>query len=99
MMQELVVTKLSNLVRLEQIKGASIGIIVNGDGKDSCETAEIFELEALMKSLLEKLNVVEMSNKNQVVKVDGEDDSAVSCVEAKCTVHLILVGLISLADS
>jgi len=39
---------------------------VNSDAKDSCETAKIFELEALMKSLLEKLDVVEMSNKNQV---------------------------------
>jgi len=91
------ITQLSDLVRLEQIKGASIGIIVNGDVKDSCDTAKIFELEALMKSLLEKLNVVEMSNENQVINVDGEEDSAISCVEAKRTVHLILVGLIVLA--
>jgi len=33
------VTQLSDLVRLEQIKGASIGIAVNGDAKDSCDTA------------------------------------------------------------
>jgi len=46
---------------------------------------EIFELEALMKSLLEKLDVVEMSNENQVINVDREDDSAISCVEAKRT--------------
>jgi len=84
-------------VKLKQIKGASIGIVVNGAAKDSCDMAEIFELEAHMKSLLEKLNVVEMSNKNQVINVDGEDDSVVSCVEAKCTVHLILVGLVMLA--
>jgi len=50
-----------------------------------------------MKSLLEKLNVVEMSNENQVINVDGENDSAISCVEAKRSVHLILVGLIALA--
>jgi len=69
------VTKLSNLVRLEQIEGASIRIVVNSDTKDSCDMAEIFELEALMKSLLEKLNVVEMSNENQVINVYREDDS------------------------
>jgi len=40
---------------------SSIRILVNGDVKDSCDTAEIFEFEALMKSLLEKLNVVEVS--------------------------------------
>jgi len=45
--------------------------------------AKIFAFEALMKSLLKKLDFVEMSNKNQVVHVDGEDDSASSCVEAK----------------
>jgi len=89
------VTKLSNLVRLEQIKGASIGINRKSDAKDSYDKAEIFELEALMKSLLEKLNVVEMSNKNQVVNLDGEDDSVVCCVEEKCTVHLILVRMIA----
>jgi len=50
---------------------------VNGDAKDSCDTAKIFELEALMKSLLEKPNVVEMSNKNQFVNIDGEDDSVI----------------------
>jgi len=44
------VTQLSDLVRLEQIKGASIRIIVNGDAKDSCDMARIFELEVLMKS-------------------------------------------------
>jgi len=70
---------------------------VNGDAKDSCDMAEIFELQVLMKSLLEKLNVIEMSNKNQVVNVDGEDDSVICCVEAKLTVHLILVGLVALA--
>jgi len=43
---------------------------VNGDAKDSCDTAKIFELEALMKSLLEKLNVIEMSNENQVINAD-----------------------------
>jgi len=91
------VTELSNLVRLEQIEGASIGTVVNVDAKDSCDTAEIFELEALMKSLLEKLNVVEMYNKNQVIKVDGEYHSSICCVEVKLTVHLILVGLIVLA--
>jgi len=37
---------------------------VNGDAKDSCDMAEIFELGALMKSLLEKLDIVEMSNEN-----------------------------------
>jgi len=51
--------------------------------------AKIFELEVLMKSLLEKLNVIEMSNENQVINVDREDYSAISCVEEKCTVHLI----------
>jgi len=53
-----------------------------------------------MKSHLEKLNVVEMSNENQVINVDREDDSAISvisCVEAKSTVHLSLVGLVALA--
>jgi len=88
---------LSNLVRLEQIKGASIGIIVNGDAKDSCDMAKIFQLEVLIKSLLEKLNIVEMSNENQVINVDREDDSVISCVEAKHTVHLIIIGLIALA--
>jgi len=91
------VTQLSNLVRLEQIEGASIRIVVNGDAKDSCDMAKIFELEVLMKSLLEKLDVVEMSNENQVINVDGEDNSAISCVEAKRTLHLILVGLVALA--
>jgi len=86
------VTKLSPLVRLEQIEGASVGIVVNSDAKDSCDTAEIFELEELiLKSLLEKLNVVEMSNKNQVINIDGEDDSVMSCVQAKHTVHFILI--------
>jgi len=65
--------------------------------KYSCDTAKIFELEALMKSLLEKLDVIEISNENQVINVDGEDDSAISCVEAKRTMHLILVGLVALA--
>jgi len=37
-----------------------------------------------------------MSNENQVINVDGEDDSGISCVEAKRTVHLIL-ALIALA--
>jgi len=70
---------------------------VSCDAKDSCDTAEILELEVLMKSLLKKLNVVEMSNENQVINVDGEDDSAFSCVEAKPTVHPILIGLVVLA--
>jgi len=91
------VTKLSHLFRLEKIEGASIRIIVNSDAKDSYDTAEIFELEALMKSLLEKLDVIEMSNENEVINVDREDDSAISCVEAKHTMHLILVGLVVLA--
>jgi len=85
------VTQLSNLVRLEWVKAASIGIVVNNDAKDFCNMAKIFELEELMKSVPEKLNVIEMSNENQVINVDREDDSAISCVEAKCTVHLILV--------
>jgi len=86
-----------DLVRLEQIEGGSIEILVNGDAKHSCDMAKIFELEVVLNSLLEKLDVIEMSNKNQVINLDGEDNSAVSCVEAKCTVQLILVGLIVLA--
>jgi len=89
------VTQLSNLVRLEQIEGARI--IVNSDAKDSCDMAKIFELEALMKSHLEKLDVIEMSNENEVINVDREDDGVISCVKAKRTVHLILVGLVVLA--
>jgi len=36
----------------------------------------------LMKSL-EKFNLVQMSNKNQVVNVDGEDDSAMQLTAQK----------------
>jgi len=50
-----------------------------------------------MKSLLEKLDVVEMSNENQVINVDREDDSVISYIEAKLTMHLIIVGLVVLA--
>jgi len=71
------ITQLSNLVRLEQIKGASIGIVVNSDAKDSCDMAKIFELEVFMKSLLEKLDVVEMSNKNQVINMVALDTQQV----------------------
>jgi len=49
------------------------------------------------QSLLEKLDAIEISNENEVINVDREDDSAISCVEAKCTVHLILIGLVALA--
>jgi len=59
--------------------------------------SKIFELEALIKSLLEKLDLVEMSNENQFINVDGEDNSAINCVEAKPTMYLILVGLVALA--
>lgn len=46
-------TKLSNLVGLKQIKDASIGIVANGDVKDSCDMSKIFEFEALLKSFRE----------------------------------------------
>jgi len=59
-------SEFGNLVRLEQIEDASIEIVVNGDAKHSCDMAKIFELEVLLNSLLEKLDVIEMSNKNQV---------------------------------
>jgi len=66
-------------------------------GREEERGFKIFELEVLMKFLLEKLDVVEMSNKNQVINIDGEDNSVISCVEAKCTVHLIFIGLVTLA--
>jgi len=85
------VTQLSNLVRLEQIEGASIRIIVNSDAKDSCDTAEIFELEVLMKSLLEMLNVVEVSKKNQVINEFGGTDCKPlsSLLPAGCNLYII----------
>jgi len=46
---------------------------------------------------LRSFNVIEMSNKNQVINIDREDDSMISCVKAKRTEHLILVGLVVLA--
>jgi len=60
---------------------------VDSDAKNSCDVAKVLQLEVLMELLLEEFDVIEMSNEDEVINIDGEDDSAIPHIEMECAVH------------